>query len=70
MNVFKRMLNGIFTVGAYVAVWMGLMIAVSVFTGGDYSTLFRIIFGALVVLGFVQGYLSGGDGNSEAKSAD
>ncbi|KAA8750175.1 hypothetical protein [Paenibacillus sp. UASWS1643] len=70
MKTFKRIINATIYVGLVAAACFGLTIAIGSIMNVGNSPLFRI--GLVVILAalFIQGYTSGGDGDSEAKTAD
>lgn len=70
MNVLKRILSGIVYVGMTFATLFGLMMALAMFAYEDGTWLFRLGAALIILALFIQGYTSGGDNNSEAKSAD
>lgn len=70
MNVLKRAINGAIYVGIVVGAATGLSAVIWMFATNGESPLFQVGLALATVGLFVQGYLAGGDGNSEAKSAD
>jgi len=70
MNVLKRILNGIAYVGVTAATLYGLMLWIILLANSGNTWLTRIGFALIILALFIQGYTSGGDNNSEAKSAD
>lgn len=70
MNIIMRVFIGIVYVGITVAVLFGLGIVVIFFADVEHTWLTRLGAFLIIFAIFLQGYLEGGDNNSETKSAD
>lgn len=70
MNVFKRVLSGIVYVGFTAATLYGLFLWIVLLANNENTWLARLGWALIILALFIQGYTSGGDNNSEAKSAD
>lgn len=70
MKTLKRIINATVYVGIVAAACFGLTIAIGSIVNAGNSPLFRIGLVLILAALFIQGYTSGGDDNSEAKSAD
>lgn len=69
-KVLKRILCGLACVGLSFSAVLGLMCALALFAYEDGTWLFRVGVALIILALFIQGFTSGGDNNSEAKSAD
>lgn len=70
MNVFNRILLGIVCVGLTSATLCGLFLWIVILADNENTWLTRFGVTLIILALFIQGYTSGGDDNSEAKSAD
>lgn len=70
MSVLKRVFHGVVYVGMTFATLFGLLMALAMFAYEDGNWLFRLGATLIILAVFIQGYTSGGDDNSEVKSAD
>ncbi|WP_339306852.1 hypothetical protein [Paenibacillus sp. FSL R5-0519] len=70
MSVFNRILLGIVCVGLTSAALCGLFLCIGVLADNENTWLTKLGVVLIIIALFIQGYTSGGDNNSETKSAD